>query len=80
MDLNLPVQVLRIVFRSGRVVEERGTEVMVAGLFANDHEDLIDHIMAIEMGTNLVSIYTDEKDNRFDQETVMFTDDAMKRR
>lgn len=80
MDLNLPVQVLRIVFKSGRVVEERGTEMMVAGLFAQDHEDLIDHIMAMEVGTNFVSIYSDENDNRFDNETVMFTDDAMKRR
>ena len=80
MDLNLPVQVLRIVFRSGRVVEERGTEVMVAGLFAQDDQDLIDHIMAMEMGTNVVSIYSDENDTRFDDETVMFTDDAVKRR
>lgn len=80
MDLNLPVQVLRIVFKSGRVVEERGTEAVVAGLFANDSEDLIDHIMAIEMDTNFVSIYSEENDNRFDNETVMFTNDAMKRR
>ena len=71
-------QILRIVFRSGRVAEERGSDEMVQLLFAGDELDLIDHVMAIDTTTGDVHIYADENDDRFNDVAVLMTDDAIK--
>jgi hypothetical protein len=72
------INVLRIVFRSGRVVEERGTEELITLLFARDEEDLIDHIMAIDMADGNVNIYCDETDQRFNDAEVLMSSDVLK--
>ena len=71
-------QILRIVFRSGRVAEERGSDEMIQLLFAGDELDLIDHVMSIDTVSGEVHIYTDEKDDRFNDVAVLMTDDAIK--
>ena len=71
------INILRIVFRSGRVVEERGTEELITLLFARDEDDLIDHIVAIDMATSEVNIYCDEGDQRFDDCEVLFSNDVI---
>ncbi len=70
--------VLRIVFRSGRVAEERGTELNIAALFAQDDERLIDHIMMIDLVDGEVAIYAEENDERFDGMDVVFSNEASK--
>ncbi|MAH29324.1 MAG: hypothetical protein CL959_01405 [Euryarchaeota archaeon] len=71
-------QILRIVFRSGRVVEERGNDEMVQLLFAGDELDLIDHVMSIDLRTGQVHLYTDEDDDRFNDVAVLMSGDAIK--
>lgn len=68
--------VLRIVFHSGRVVEERGTEQSIAALFAQDEQGVIDHVMVIDMVDGEVSIYAEETDTRFEDMDVMFSSDV----
>jgi hypothetical protein len=70
--------VLRIVFRSGRVVEERGSDELIMMLFARDEENLIDHIVAIDMADGDVNIYCDENDQRFEDEEVLMSSDVLK--
>lgn len=70
--------ILRIVFRSGRVAEERGTELSIAALFARDEDRLIDHIMMIDLVTGEVAIYAEENDERFDGMDVVFSNEAVK--
>ena len=72
------IHILRIVFRSGRVVEERGGEDMVVALFARDSENLIDHIMAIDMTNGDVNIFCDEDDQRFNETEVLMSSDVLK--
>ena len=71
-------QILRIVFRSGRVAEERGSDEMVQLLFAGDELDLIDHVMSIDLRSGEVHIYTDENDDRFNDTAVLMSGDAIK--
>ena len=73
-------QILRIVFRSGRVAEERGSDEMVQLLFAGDELDLIDYVMSIELRTGEVHIYTDENDERFNGVAVLMTNEVLKKR
>lgn len=69
--------VLRIVFKSGRVAEERGTEWSVVALFEGDSEDLIDYIMALEIASTECHIYCAEEDDRFENAEILFTDDLL---
>ena len=71
------IQIMRIVFRSGRVVEERGQEWIVSQLFGQDTEHLIDHVMTMDMGDGEVNIYTDVDDSRFDGQEVIYSNDAI---
>ena len=71
------IQIMRIVFRSGRVVEERGQDWIVFQLFRQDTEHLIDHIMTIDMADGEVNIYTDIDDNRFDGTEVVYSNDVI---
>jgi hypothetical protein len=68
---------MRIVFRSGRVVEERGQEWIVSQLFGQDTECLIDHIVTMDMSDGEVNIYTDIDDNRFDGTDVIYSNDVI---
>lgn len=52
--------VLRIVFSSGKVAEERGSEADVIALFQGDPGDLIDHILAFNVATGQPVIYGHE--------------------
>lgn len=72
------VNILRIVFNSGRVVEERGGEDMILALFARDIEGLIDYIMAIDMSDGGVNIYCDEDDQRFNNTEVLMSTDVLR--
>lgn len=72
------VNILRIVFNSGRVVEERGGEDMILALFARDIEGLIDYIMAIDMSDGDVNIYCDEDDQRFNDTEVLMSTDVLR--
>tara|TARA_B100001094_G_scaffold199585_1_gene193655 strand:- start:15 stop:260 length:246 start_codon:yes stop_codon:yes gene_type:complete len=72
------VNILRIVFNSGRVVEERGGEDMIIALFARDIEGLIDYIMAIDMSDGKVNIYCDEDDQRFNNTEVLMSTDVLR--
>lgn len=75
--MNDSIQIMRIVFNSGRVAEERGQEWMVSQLFFADTERLIDHIMTIDMTNGEVNIYTDIDDNRFDGAVVIYSNDVI---
>ena len=75
--MNDSIQIMRIVFRSGRVVEERGQEWIVSQLFGQDTERLIDHIMTIDMADGDVNIYTDIDDDRFDGTDVIYSNDII---
>lgn len=75
--MNESINILRIVFRSGRVVEERGPEELISLLFARDEDDLIDHIVAIDMATGDVNIYCDEDDQRFNDVEVLYSNDVI---
>ena len=70
--------VIRIVFHSGRVVEERGSEDMVQLLFEGDELDLVDYVMAIDQRTGEVFAYSDEEDTRFDDILVLHTNEIIK--
>jgi hypothetical protein len=72
------VNILRIVFNSGRVVEERGGEDMIIALFARDIEGLIDYIMAIDMSDGIVNIYCDEDDQRFNNTEILMSTDVLR--
>ena len=72
------INILRIVFNSGRVVEERGGEDMVLALFARDIEGLIDYIMTIDMSDGDVNIYCDEDDQRFNNTEVLMSTDVLR--
>ena len=71
--------ILRIVFVSGRVAEERGTELSVAALFAQAHERVIDYIVAMDLESSEVAVYADEKDERFQHLDVLFINDVLPR-
>ena len=75
--MNDSIQIMRIVFRSGRVVEERGQEWIVSQLFGQDTERLIDHIVTIDMTDGDVNIYTDIDDDRFDGTDVIYSNDII---
>lgn len=68
---------MRIVFRSGRVVEERGQEWMISQLFSQDEMDLIDYVITIDTVDGEVNIFTDVNDDRFDNSEVVFTGDVI---
>lgn len=70
-----PELIIRIVFVSGRVVEERGGEECVWALFADDHNNLIDHIQTIDLESMAVDAY--DRDNRFDGEEVIYISDLI---
>ena len=72
------IQIMRIVFRSGRVVEERGQEWIVSQLFGQDTDRLIDYIMTIDMRDGEINIYTDIDDERFDGTEVIYSNDVIK--
>ena len=74
----MPELILRIVFKSGRIVEERGSEEMVELLFAGDELDLLDHIMTIDKSTGQVDVYCEESDQRFNEMEVLMSNDAIK--
>ena len=76
--MNESINILRIVFRSGRVVEERGGEDMINALFARDADNLLDHIMAIDMSDGEVNIYCDEDDQRFNDCEVLYSNDVIR--
>lgn len=71
--------VLRIVFKSGRVAEERGDEMSVTALFAQDEMGLIDHIMMIDLVDGEVAIFAEENDMRYNDLEVLFSDDLIRR-
>ena len=68
---------MRIVFHSGRVVEERGQEWMVSQLFGRDTERLIDHILTIDMSSGEINIFTDMDSERFDGQEIIFCNDII---
>ena len=76
--MNESIHILRIVFRSGRVIEERGSEAMIIALFARDSENLIDHVMAIDMVSGEVNIFCDEDDPRFNNTEVLMSTDVLR--
>ena len=62
----MPQQILRITFTSGIVAEKIGDDETVVALYDADHDDLIDHILSIEVDSGECSIFTREDDDRFD--------------
>ena len=67
--------IIRIVFRSGRVAEERGTETNVWELFADDHLGIIDHIQTIDLSSMEVAIF--DVENRGAGQEVLFVSDLI---
>lgn len=61
--------VLRITFRSGGVVEERGDQDDVDALFEQDVNRLIDHVYGIDLFTDEVLLVHHEEDRRWDDFT-----------
>lgn len=76
--MNETIHILRIVFHSGRVIEERGSEDMIVALFARDSESLIDHVMAIDMVSGEVNIFCDRDDQRFNNAEVLMSTDVLR--
>jgi len=74
----VPELILRIVFKSGRVVEERGSEDMVELLFAGDELDLLDHILTIDQSTGQVDVFCEESDQRFNGMEVLMSNEVLK--
>ena len=64
-------QILRIVFKSGRVAERRGDDDVVGMLYAADEAELIDYIMSIDLWSNDVAFFSREGDTRMDEEIVL---------
>ncbi len=71
--------ILRIVFKSGRVVEERGDLLMCAALYERDTDELIDYILTMEMASNEVAAVHAEGDHRFDDLEILYATDLIKR-
>lgn len=71
--------VLRIVFKSGRVAEERGTEESIEALFAHDEMQLIDYVMTIDLVDGEVAIFADADNVSYDGLEVLFSDDLIRR-
>lgn len=72
-------QILRIVFRSGKVAEYRGNDETVERLFHNDADNIIDYIMSLDIITGHIGFFTEVGDDRFRDEWVL-TSPAMSRK
>ena len=64
-------QILRIVFKSGRIAERRGDDQTVVDLYDADLDGLIDYVMSIDLWSNDISFFTREGDHRMDEEQVI---------
>lgn len=64
-------QVLRIVFKSGRIAERRGNDYTVEKLFYSDIDNVIDYVMSVDMITGCIGFFTDVGDVRFSDEVVL---------
>ena len=59
---------IRIVFRSGIVREERGTEELIEQLLDQDEIELnlIDYVLALDLRSGEVTLWQDDDDERFE--------------
>ena len=64
-------QILRIIFRSGKIAEYRGNDETVERLFINDTDNIIDYIMSIDVITGDIGFFTEIGDVRFQDDWVL---------
>lgn len=73
----MTAQVLRIYFKSGRVVERRGDDETVAAIYHLDEEKLVDYVASMEVETGFCAFYTRLDDSRFDEEQILIVDSEL---
>ena len=64
-------QVLRIIFKSGRIVERVGNDDIAAAIYAMDDTFLVDYILSMDINTGEVAFHTRGDDYRWDDEVIM---------